>query len=110
MTRTPTIVDPDVPDTERIKADYSRVRLDFIEDDKLKQSCLLTDCNSATALFEEACFARIADPKTRMLGVMVNDNEIDSLSRDNERHFRERLLEPLKRVLEFSFGPVTVKV
>lgn len=110
MSSTPTIIDPAVSDTERLQVDYSRVRLDFIEDDKLKQSCLLTDCNSATALFEEACFARIADPKTRMLGVMVNDSEVDSLSRDNERHFRERLLEPLKRVLRSSSGLVTVKV
>lgn len=88
------------------KADTSNmVRFIFRgEDGTKKGESSLTDCITASDLFDEACSAGIVDKDTRMLSVMINGGEEIKLRANKEEHFQSKLLEPLTRMMEDTPG------
>lgn len=58
------------------------------------------DCKTARQLFEEACAWEIANRETRMLETSITGCNSARISKDNEKHFEQKVLNALKGVME----------
>jgi hypothetical protein len=68
------------------------------------------ECNTAEAMFEEACAWDIADKETKMLEIIIPGRKPARVRKNNEKHFAQKVFEPLKDVVSRSGHGQIVKV
>lgn len=74
------------------------------EHDQEQHKMCFDDCNTARQLFEEACAWGVANKDTRMLEVCITGCNPARISRDNEKHFEQKVLQPLKQMMDSQNG------
>lgn len=92
-------LEPTIDPTSSTTISFDKIQVVFETNEGQERSkVVLSDCCSAAALFEEACAAGIADPKTRMLAVKAGEGEFAAIRKDNDSHFERKVLDPVQEL------------
>lgn len=70
------------------------------EHDQVQHKIPFDECKTARLLFEEACAQDVANKETRMLEVEISGCSPVRVRRDCENHFEQKILQPLKQIME----------